>query len=359
MTNESYTLSREALQSRVDKLARVQIAHLPTPLEFCPRLTEALGGPEIWIKRDDCTGLALGGNKTRQLEYIFAEALQQGADTIVAGSGSQSNWCRQTAAAACKFGIKTVLILVHGVKGAAFQGNLLLDQLLGADVTIVEGEDLRKLPPLLEERVEKLRREGRKPYLVNPFGLPTLSLAAVGYVNAFIELDAQLEEQGKEADYIYMSGANITPAGMALGVKALCRKTRVMGITPISWDEDRPTDIAHIADATAERLELDIVFRPEEIYNEDGYVGERYGVMTPECREALKLVARTEGIILDPVYTSKAMAGLIDHIRQGRITKNETVIFLHTGGTPALFAYAEDLELTIKKQLLFSPNGRI
>ncbi len=348
MTSENHTLSREALQASIDKLARVQIAHLPTPLEFCPRLTEALGGPEIWIKRDDCTGLALGGNKTRQLEYIFAEAQQQGADTIVAGAGSQSNWCRQTAAAACKLGMKTVLILVHGIKGAALQGNLLLDLLLGAEVTIVEGEDLRQLPPLLEERMEKLRREGRKPYIMNPFGLPTLSLSAVGYVNAFIELDVQLEEQGREADYIYMSGANITPAGMALGVKALGRKTKVIGITPISWDDDRSADIAHIANATAERLELDIVFLPEEIYNDDGYVGERYGVMTPECREAMKLVAKTEGIILDPVYTSKAMAGLIDHIRQGRIGKNETVVFLHTGGTPALFAYAEDLELTTK-----------
>ncbi len=345
MTHDSQILSREALQSRIDELVRVKIAHLPTPLEFCPRLTEALGGPQIWMKRDDCTGLAFGGNKTRQLEFIFAEARQQGADTIVIGAGSQSNWCRQTAAAACKFGLKTVLILVHGVKGAALQGNLLLDHLLGANVTIVEGENLQQLPPLLEERAETLRRQGRKPYLMNPFGLPTLSLAAVGYVNAFLELDAQLQQQGIEADHIYLAGANITPAGLALGAKALGRKTKVMGITPIRWDEDRRTDIARIANATAERLGLDVVFRPEEIYNEDGYVGERYGVMTPECRRALKLLAKTEGIILDPVYTSKAMAGLIDHIRQKRIGEKQIVIFLHTGGTPALFAYAEDLEL--------------
>jgi L-cysteate sulfo-lyase len=348
MTNESQILSRDALQSRIDELARIHIAHLPTPLEFCPRLTEALGGPKIWIKRDDCTGLAFGGNKTRQLEFIFAEAQQQGADTIVIGAGSQSNWCRQTVAAACKLGMKTVLILVHGVKGASLQGNLLLDHLLGADVTIVEGEDLQQLPPLLEERAEMLRRKGRKPYLMNPFGLPTLSLAAVGYVNAFLELDTQLRQQGIEANHIYLAGANITPAGLALGVKALGRKTRVIGITPILWDEDRSTDIARITNATAERLGLNFYFRPEEIYNEDSYVGERYGVMTTECREALKLVAKTEGIILDPVYTSKAMAGLIDHIRQGRISENEIVIFLHTGGTPALFAYAEDLELAAK-----------
>jgi D-cysteine desulfhydrase family pyridoxal phosphate-dependent enzyme len=345
MTTNEQTLSREILQSRIDKIARLQIAHLPTPLEFCPRLTATLGGPQIWMKRDDCTGLAFGGNKTRQLEFIFAEALQGGADTIVIGAGSQSNWCRQTAAAACKFGMQVDLTLVHGVKGAALQGNLLLDHLLGADVTIVAGEDLQQLSPLLEEKAQALERQGRKPYLMNPFGLPTLSLSAVGYVNAFLELDAQLRQRELEADYIYLAGANITPAGLALGAKALGRKTKVIGITPIHWDVDRSTDIARIAGATAERLGLDVTFRPEEIHNEDGFVGERYGVMTPECRQAMKLVARTEGIILDPVYSSKAMAGLIDHIHRKRIGENETVVFLHTGGTPALFAYAEDLQL--------------
>ena len=345
MTDESQILTPEILQSRIDALARVRIAHLPTPLEFCPRLTERLGGPQIWIKRDDCTGLAFGGNKTRQLEFVFAEAQQQGADTIVIGAASQSNWCRQTTAAAAKFGLRAVLILAHGVKGTALQGNLLIDHLLGAEVTIVDGEDLQQLPPLLMQRVEKLKQEGRKPYLMNPFGLPTLSLSAVSYVNAYLELDAQLRELGKSADYIYLSGANITPAGLALGVKALGRKTKVIGITPIRWDEDRSTDIARIASATAERLGLDLVLRPEEINNEDKYVGDRYGVLTPECIAAVKLVAESEGIILDPVYTSKAMAGLIDHIRQGRIGRHETVVFLHTGGTPALFAYAEDLQL--------------
>jgi len=345
MTPRSHRLTPQTLQAQIDELARIRIAHLPTPLEFCPRLTQALKGPEIWIKRDDCTGLALGGNKTRQLEFVFAEALQQGADTIVIGAGSQSNWCRQTAAAAAKLGLKSVLVLAHGVKGAALQGNLLIDHLLGADITIVSGEDLQQLPPLLEEKTRALARQGHKPYLMNPFGLPTLSLSAVSYVNAFLEIDAQLREQEKEADFIYLSGANITPAGLALGAKALGRKTRVVGITPIRWEEDRSTDIARIATATAQRLGLDITLGPEEIHNTDAYVGDRYGVMTPECREALKLVARTEGIILDPVYTAKAMAGLIDHIRQRRIGKNETVVFLHTGGMPALFAYADDLEL--------------
>ncbi len=338
-------LTREALQSRINNLPRVQLAHLPTPLEFCPRLTEALGGPEIWIKRDDCTGLALGGNKTREFEFVFAEAQKQGADTIVTGAGSQSNWCRQAAAAACKLEMKSVLILLNGIKGPTLQGNLLLDHLLGADITIVGGENFQQLGPLLEAKVAELREEGRKPYLMDPFSLPTQSLAALGYVDALLELDVQLEERGKEVDYIYMAGANMMPAGVAVGTKALGSKTKIIGITPLRLDEDRPTDIARIATATAERLDLDLIFHPEEIYNDDSYVGERYGIMTPECREALKLVAKTEGIILDPVYTGKGMSGLIDHIRKGRIGKNETVIFLHTGGTPALFAYADDLEL--------------
>jgi D-cysteine desulfhydrase family pyridoxal phosphate-dependent enzyme len=345
MESGTKILPPEILQFRIDELPRMQIAHLPTPLEFCPRLTETLGGPEIWMKREDCTGLAFGGNKTRQLEFVLAEAMEQGADTIVIGAGSQSNWCRQTAAAASKLGLKAVLILMHGVKGHALQGNLLLDHLLGANVTIVEGEDLQKLPPLLRKKTDELKQEGRNPYLMDPFGLPTLSLSAVSYVNAVIEIDAQFRRLGKQADYIYVSGANITPAGMALGVKALGLKSKLIGITPIRLDEDRSTDIARIANATAERLRLDISLQPEEIQNDDNYVGERYGVVTDECLEALKLTARTEGIILDPVYTGKAMAALIDHIRRGRIGKNEVVIFLHTGGTPALFAYAEDLQL--------------
>jgi D-cysteine desulfhydrase family pyridoxal phosphate-dependent enzyme len=345
MESGTKILPPEILQSRIDELPRMQIAHLPTPLEFCPRLTETLGGPEIWMKREDCTGLAFGGNKTRQLEFVLAEAMEQGVDTIVIGAGSQSNWCRQTAAAASKLGLQAVLILVHGVKGHALQGNLLLDHLLGAKVTIVEGEDLQKLPPLLRKKTDELKQEGRNPYLMDPFGLPTLSLSAVSYVNAVIEIDAQFRRLGKQADYIYVSGANITPAGMALGVKALGLKSKLIGITPIRLDEDRSTDIARIANATAERLRLDISLQPEEIQNDDNYVGERYGVVTDECLEALKLTARTEGIILDPVYTGKAMAALIDHIRRGRIGKNEVVIFLHTGGTPALFAYAEDLQL--------------
>ena len=338
-------LTRAALTSRIDKLPRVPLAHLPTPLDFCPRLSETLGGPDIYIKRDDLTGLAFGGNKTRQLEFLFADIAARGTDTVVAGAFTQSNWCRQITAAACKLGLEVALVLVHGVKGPIRQGNLLLDHVMGADVTVIDGDDIQTLTPHLEAKAAELAAAGRRPYLIAPFAPDTQSLAAVGYVAAMVELDQQLSEAGVGADYIYLSGANVTPAGLAVGARALGRASQIVGITPIRWDEARSSDIARIADATAARLDLDCRFDPADIDNDDGYVGERYGIVTPAGLAALKLVARSEGIILDPVYTAKAMAGLIDHIRQGRIGQGETVIFVHTGGTPALFAYADDLEL--------------
>jgi 1-aminocyclopropane-1-carboxylate deaminase/D-cysteine desulfhydrase-like pyridoxal-dependent ACC family enzyme len=198
---------------------------------------------------------------------------------------------------------------------------------------------------LLEAKAEELRRAGRRPYVVRPFGLDKLVLGAVGYVNGALELDAQLEAAGVEADFLYLCGANMTPAGMALGLKALGRRTRLVNVAPIVWSEPRAVDIARVASAAAARLDLEVRIAPEDIDNHDEYIGERYGVVTDGSREALRLLAGTEGIILDPVYSAKAMAGLIDHVRSGRIGKGQTVVFLHTGGTPALFAYADDLGL--------------
>jgi D-cysteine desulfhydrase family pyridoxal phosphate-dependent enzyme len=338
-------LSRAELEARIALLPRVRLAHLPTPLDHCPRLTAALGGPEIYVKRDDMTGLAFGGNKTRQLEFLLAEAVQQGADCVVAGAYTQSNWCRQITAAARKLALDPVLMLVHGEKGPRLQGNLLLDRLMGAEVTVVDGEDMEALTPLLEAKVAELRAAGRRPYLCAPFGLETLSLSAVGYVLGAIELDGQLAAAGVQADWVYMSGANITPAGMMLGLHALGAATRVVGITPIEWSGDRPTDIARIATATAARLGLGHRFTAADVINDAGYIGEKYGVVTPAGLAALELAARTEGLILDPVYTAKALSGLIGHIREGRVGGDETVVFLHTGGLPALFAYADDLGL--------------
>ena len=339
------TTAQAALQARIDAQPRVRLAHLPTPLEPCPRFSAALGGPAIWIKRDDLTGLAFGGNKTRQLEFVFADVLAQGADTVVAGAYTQSNWCRQMTAAARKLSLEVALVLLYGEKGPALQGNLLLDRLMGAEVTVVELDSMEGLAPLLEAKAVELARAGRKPYVVAPFGVEKLVLGALGYVNAALELARQLDEAGIDPDYLYLCGANMTPGGLALGLKALGRRTRLVNIAPIRWSEARALDIARIANAAAQRLGLDATLEAAEIDNHDEYIGERYGLVTDGGREALRLVARTEAVILDPVYSSKAMAGLIDHVRQGRIGKGERVVFVHTGGTPALFAYAQDLGL--------------
>jgi D-cysteine desulfhydrase family pyridoxal phosphate-dependent enzyme len=345
MATSHTTLSRAALQARIDALPRVRLAHLPTPLDHCPRLSEALGGVNVWIKRDDLTGLAFGGNKTRQLEFLFADILANGADTVIAGAYTQSNWCRQITGAATKLGLEVALVLLHGEKGPALQGNLLLDRLMGADVIVVDLDSMERLTPLLEAKAAELQRAGRRPYVVRPFGLDKLVLGAIGYVNGALELDAQLEAAGIDPEFLYLCGANMTPAGMALGLRALGRRAKLVNIAPITWSEPRAVDIARIAGAVAAHLDLDVQIAPADIDNHDDYIGARYGVVTEGGREAMRLVAGTEGIILDPVYSAKAMAGLIDHVRTGRIGRGQTVMFLHTGGTPALFAYAADLGL--------------
>ena len=336
-------ISPADLQARIDQVPRVRLAFRPTPLAFLPRLTEALGGPRIWMKRDDMTGLAFGGNKTRQLEFVFAAVEAGGHDCVVAGAYTQSNWCRQISAAARQRGLTASLVLVHGVKGPLQQGNLLLDRLLGADVTVVDIDHMQHLGPYLTAKVEELRGQGRNPYLIDPFDLDILALSAIGYVEAFVELDGQLQAEGVEADWLYLAGTTMTPAGLHAGATALGRRTKVMAVNPSRWDEPRPVAIARIATAVADRLGLDLAVAPDAVHSDPNYVGESYGVLTDAAREAFRLVAQTEGVVLDPVYTAKAMSGLIDHIRQGRFRRDENVVFLHSGGMPAVFAYAEDL----------------
>lgn len=335
------------IRERLRRIPRLRAAHLPTALEDCPRLSRALGGPAIFIKRDDCTGVALGGNKTRQLEFVIGDAVRAGADTIVTGSGSQSNWCRQAVAMARKAGLRTSLVLASGEKGRELQGNLLLDRVFGADVAFIDTLNLHDVEPALVRRKEELRLAGAKPYLMSPFALETKSLAALGYVEAFLELQEQVVALGSEPTHIYVPGANITPAGLLVGVKSLCVPVAIVNISPVRWDEDRRVDIARVACAAAERLSVPGDFQPADVINEDGYVGDRYGHLDRSCMEAIRLVAETEGIVLDPVYSGKGMAGLIDHIRTGRLTTRDTAIFLHTGGTPALFAYSRDIDAAL------------
>ena len=332
-------ITRQVLLQRITKIPQVDIGHFPTPLEECPRLSEALGGPRIYIKREDCSGLAMGGNKVRQLTFTIGEAVSKGADTIVHGAASQSNHCRQAAAACNKLGLNCYLRLAHDHK-SIIQGNLLLDNLFGADVEIVDLPFGPELEEFKLQLAEKLKAEGLKPYVVT--SPRSTALAAVAFVWCVAEIHEQQEQMGIDADYLYTASVGGTQAGLVLGAKVLDMKLKPYGIAPIHW-EGKYDRISTAANSAASLLNIDIDILNTDIHNTDDYIGEGYGYLTPECISALKLVARTEGIILDPVYTAKAMACLIHHIKQNRFDNSDTVIFLHTGGTPALFAYNDEL----------------
>ena len=340
MLNPTHRVMKcEDLLEKVALVPQVDIGHFPTPLEDCPRLTKTLGGPRILIKREDCSGLAIGGNKVRQLTFTIGEAVYQGADTIVHGAASQSNHCRQAAAACARLGLKCYLRLSRDHKSVV-QGNLLLDHLAGANVEIVDvpfGDELHTVKVAL---AEELKAEGLKPYVVG--GPHATALAAVGFTWCMAEIHRQQETLGVEADWIFAASAGGTQAGLVLGAKALGMKIKPFGVAPLSWD-NRIERIQQAANAAAAILDLDVSIDNNEVRNTDAFVGKGYGMLTPKCADAIKLVAQTEGIFLDPVYSGKAMAGLIDHIERGQLTSDDTVIFLHTGGTPQLFVYNEEL----------------
>jgi D-cysteine desulfhydrase family pyridoxal phosphate-dependent enzyme len=341
--------STAELKALIDRLPRANLAKLPTPLEEAPRLSEALGGQRIFFKRDDLTGLALGGNKTRMFEFTLGEALQKGATTIVAGAGVQSNYCRQLAAACSKLGLGLHVILrtTPGDVDIELQGNLLLDLMFNAEVEIIEADVLEQ-KRVIEHVAKRLTDEGHRVYMGRKSDLADLGLEAIGYVNCALELCNQLEEQDVEINRLFVSSSTTTQAGLVLGAKYLNSDFQIVGVNPVDWIEDVPSEIARIANEAAMRLGVNLSVNPSEIINLGEYVGEGYGKLTPEAVEAIKLVARTEGILLDPVYSGKAMAALIDRIHRKAIESDETVLFLHTGGVPALFAYNNEFNLDEK-----------
>ena len=344
MANPVHPLSTSELRAAVARLPRYPLGHFPTPLEPVGRFSKALGGPEIYIKRDDCTGLAFGGNKTRHNEFLIADALQQGADIIVWGAGVQSNNCRQTAAACAKAGLDIHLVLGRGgpAKGPdVVQGNLLLDHLVGAHVDITDATIGVDLDDRIAEVAARHRANGRKVYSWDRHRVKPL--AAVSYALCVAEIIEQAQAAGWTPDAMYISSAGSTGSGMVLGQLALGLKCPVRSISPIKWPWDTQEDMAQIADAAGKLIGLDLGIGREQIDVSFDYIGPGYGSLSGGGCEAIALLARTEGIILDPSYTGKAMAGLIDDIRQGRRHAGEKVVFIHTGGTPALFAYAEKL----------------
>jgi len=313
----------------MNNLPRLQIANLPTPVEALPRLSASLAGSQLMIKRDDLTGLGFGGNKTRKLELLVAEAQALGARTLVTAGAVQSNHCRQTAAAAARFGFDCVLVLV-GEQPATPSGNLLLDLLFGAEIIYTERAARDQA---LEQVYRDAKRAGREPYLI-PYG-GSNSVGAAAYTLAFLEL----MEQISPPDWIIVpSSSGGTQAGLALGAKITGFSGKVLGISidePAAVLKER---VADLANATGILLGENHAVRSDEIQVDAGYLGRGYGVVGELEREGIRMFARLEGILLDPVYTGRAAGALLDLIRKGFFQQDDRILFWHTGGSPALFA---------------------
>ena len=337
------TFREHQLEQAIAGLPRVTLGVLPTPLEPLPRLSQALGGPPIYIKRDDLTGLGFGGNKTRMLELSLAHALEQGADTIVFGAAVQSNYCRQLAAACAKLGLELHLVLrpEREIDKQEIQGNQLLQRLFGAQVTILEDRDRPQQQEALAAKVADLQAAGKRVYW--PRRPDTIDLDAIAYAQTALEIVRQCRELSIAPASLYAAANDTTQAGLVLGLAFLESPLRVRGFNPLHHDPDTLPNLVRMANQAAQRLDLDIELTTAHFDNTDAFVGERYGIPTPAGIEALQLMARTEGILLDPVYTSKALSALVAHIRKGVLPPDEPVLFLHTGGAPALFGYAQEV----------------
>jgi D-cysteine desulfhydrase family pyridoxal phosphate-dependent enzyme len=314
----------------MNQVPRLHFAHLPTPIEELPRLSAFLGGPQIFIKRDDQTGLAFGGNKTRKLEFLVAEAQEQGAQTLITAGAAQSNHCRQTAAAAARYGLECVLVL-NGQAPAYPNGNLLLDTLFDARIVWVAERAERER--VQNETFEQLVAAGKKPYFV-PYGgsSPT---GALGYAFALEEV---LKQGLNPAWMVFGTSSGGTHAGLVLGQRVFGYQGQVLGISIDESEDWLKARVSALASAASEKLGAHIPFRPQDVLANAAYCQAGYGVLTDLEREAVKLFAQYEGILLDPVYTGRAAGGLIDLIRQGFFKKGEPVLFWNTGGQPALFA---------------------
>ncbi len=338
-TLESLPLSVAELRERIDALPRFHLTDLPTPFEELSNLRKAIGGPRVFIKRDDLTHSALGGNKNRKFEFEIADALRQGCDVMVWGGGvRQSNHARQCAAAARKAGMDIVLVLNRGVHGDDRQGNRLLTELLGATVHQVDSDEMFGVESELERLERDLRATGRTPYVVR-YG----PLTAVGYVECLIETVEQSRALGARLSHVYVASGGGTQAGMELAVRALGLDLQIRGFTPLRVPGGRAPEQARMANMTAELLGIDLAIDPTEISNSDAQIGGDYAEATPQGIEAIRLLAQTEGVFLEPVYTAKAFAALVQDVRAGSLTDQDAVAFIHTGGTPLIFAYAEEL----------------
>lgn len=334
----------------LSRFPRIFLAHLPTPLERLDRLTRELGGPEIWIKRDDCTGLSTGGNKTRKLEFLMAEAEAQGAEVVMTQGATQSNHARQTAAFAARMGYECHLLLEDrtGSKDADYNhnGNVLLDHLHGATTETFDGG--LDMNAELEKAADRMRAKGRRVYTIpgggsNPTG-------ALGYVNCAFELLGQANDRGLVIDHlVHATGSAGTQAGLIAGLKAMNAQVPLLGIGVRAPRAKQEENVFALAQATAAKIGAAGAVKREDVVANTDYVGDGYGIPTPGGMEAIAMFAELEGILLDPVYSAKGAAGLIDLIRKGRFKKGERVVFLHTGGAAALFGYTAAFDFSERR----------
>jgi D-cysteine desulfhydrase family pyridoxal phosphate-dependent enzyme len=349
-------LTPEELQKRLDRFERVPLSHLPTPLDALPRLSRRVGWASIYLKRDDQTGLAFGGNKARKLEFIMGDVMNREVDSVVTWAGIQSNWCRQVAAATARAGLRSVLVLLKkpGMP-VGEDGNLLLDRILDADVRVVEapGEkgflELEHVKEYITPVVEEEVAAGRTPYLA-PVGGSLLEgdmqrpLGALGYVKGFLEMFEQAKAMGFVPDAVVLAtGSAGTQAGLLVGAKLTSPDTRIVGVSVAGSTPVVSGYVRQIAEATLSELGVAPEVMDEEVVVFDDYIGDGYGVMNQAVADGLRLMAGEEGILLDPVYTGKALTGLMDLGGKGYFGEGKNLIFLHTGGTPALFPYREEI----------------
>lgn len=321
---------------------RVKLCTAPTPLEPLPNLTKLLNGPEIWMKRDDLTGMGGGGNKVRKLEFLAGDAQSKGADHLVTQGAVQSNHVRQTAAVAAKLGLRCTAILEHRIEtnDSAYlnSGNVLLDRLMGIDIEYRPGGT--DMQAAIEQVGARLQSEGARPYLIpgggsNPIG-------ALGYAHVAFELVQQANDLGLDITrLVHATGSAGTQAGLVAGLHALSHPLHVLGIGVRNPREKQEANVLALARATAKHMGIDRELPATAVEANCDYVGPGYGHPTPGMVEAVQLLARTEGIFLDPVYSGKGMAGLIDLIRKGTFHKGQTIVFLHTGGATGLFGYPD------------------
>ncbi|MCH8223211.1 MAG: pyridoxal-phosphate dependent enzyme [Chloroflexi bacterium] len=340
MTSITASLTRDELAARLARLPRVRFAHLPTPLEDLPRLTESLGGPRILVKREDATGLAFGGNKARHYEFEMAHLQEQGFNAIVNVMDYHSNNARVTAASANKMGFKYVLILKNA-KGRPSQGNLLIDTILGAELHLLDEDESDSADDLAVELGRRLESEGYKPYLRQQHAFPKY-VGCVAYLDCGLELAEQLEGLGITENVHIFGVSGRSTAGLMLTAKNLGLDWKATGIA-VSYEVDMQEYLYDVISGAEKELDLPVSFQPSDMRVLDQYIGEGYGIPTEGVIEAVHMLGRLEGLMIDPNYTGTVMSALIDQIRQGNLSKDETIVFLHTGGLPAIFTFAEEL----------------